>query len=175
MHQAINKLEAAQSAPFASKEQIDDLNKALEHLHQAFTKGAEKDRAISFAEAARADAQANDAAKFKSDLGEAIAAANAVVGADAAPVAAAPSSPAAPAAPAVVAPVALSPDQAHALVLIKGDNGEGTGFLAKVNNAPVVFTNQHVLANILISRSRPAPARQSRWSRTRARPNATWP
>ena len=58
-----------------------------------------------------------------------------------------PSSPAVSASAAAIAPVNLSQDQAHALVLIKGDNGEGTGFLAKVNNAPVVFTNQHVLAN----------------------------
>ena len=62
-----------------------------------------------------------------------------------APAAAVPRSPAVAASTA--APVNLSQDQAHAVVLIKGDNGEGTGFLAKVNNAPVVFTNQHVLAN----------------------------
>jgi S1-C subfamily serine protease len=153
MHQAIDKLVAAQSAPFASKAQIDDINNALEHLHQAFTNDSQKARAISFAEAARADAQAKDAAKFKSDLSEAIAAANAVIGTDAAPAPAVasspavPASPAVPSAPAVAAPVTLSQDQAHALVLIKGDNAEGTGFLAKVNNAPVVFTNQHVLAN----------------------------
>jgi hypothetical protein len=64
-----------------------------------------------------------------------------------APAAAVPSSPAVSASPAAIAPVNLSQDQARALVLIKGDNGEGTGFLAKVNNAPVVLTNQHVLAN----------------------------
>jgi hypothetical protein len=32
-------------------------------------------------------------------------------------------------------------------VLIKGDIGEGTGFLVKTKDGPVVITNQHVLAN----------------------------
>jgi S1-C subfamily serine protease len=41
----------------------------------------------------------------------------------------------------------LSQDQARAVVLIKGDNGEGTGFLVKTKDGPVVITNQHVLAN----------------------------
>ncbi len=41
----------------------------------------------------------------------------------------------------------LDGDLAHAVVLIKGDNGEGTGFLTRINGAPVVLTNQHVLAN----------------------------
>jgi len=55
------------------------------------------------------------------------------------PVAATP----APAAPTV----ALTVDQARAVVLIKGDIGEGTGFLARTKDGPVVITNQHVLAN----------------------------
>jgi S1-C subfamily serine protease len=64
------------------------------------------------------------------------------------------SPPAAPApaatstAPTPAAPSAnLSLDQARAVVLIKGDIGEGTGFLVKTKDGPVVITNQHVIAN----------------------------
>lgn len=41
----------------------------------------------------------------------------------------------------------LTADQARAVVLIKGDNAEGTGFLVKMTTGPVVITNLHVLAN----------------------------
>ena len=45
-----------------------------------------------------------------------------------------------------VAPV--STDQvAQGIVMIKGDNAEGTGFLVKTQFGPAVITNQHVLAN----------------------------
>ncbi len=53
------------------------------------------------------------------------------------------STPATPSAPAVN----LTQDQARAVVLIKGDIGEGTGFLVKTKDGPVVITNQHVIAN----------------------------
>jgi hypothetical protein len=43
--------------------------------------------------------------------------------------------------------VALSEDQAAAVVLIKGDNAEGTGFLVKTPDGPVVMTNLHVISN----------------------------
>ena len=59
------------------------------------------------------------------------------------PSAALPALPTTPAVP----PVNLSQDQARAVVLIKGDNGEGTGFLVKTKDGPAVITNQHVLAN----------------------------
>jgi hypothetical protein len=50
--------------------------------------------------------------------------------------------------PAPAAPVKLTADQmSQAIVLIKGDNGEGTGFLVKTADGPVVVTNLHVLAN----------------------------
>jgi hypothetical protein len=43
--------------------------------------------------------------------------------------------------------VKLTEDQARAVVLIKGDNAEGTGFLVKMPNGPVVMTNIHVISN----------------------------
>ena len=50
--------------------------------------------------------------------------------------------------PGASAPVAkLSDEQARAVVLIKGDNSEGTGFLVKMPDGPVVVTNIHVIAN----------------------------
>jgi hypothetical protein len=45
------------------------------------------------------------------------------------------------------APVKLSEDQARAVVLIKGDKAEGTGFLIKTPNGPAVITNIHVIAD----------------------------
>ena len=50
-----------------------------------------------------------------------------------------------PAAPAPI--VKLTDDQTRAVVLIKGDKGEGTGFLVKMADGPVVVTNIHVIAN----------------------------
>jgi hypothetical protein len=41
----------------------------------------------------------------------------------------------------------LTEDQARAIVLIKGDNEEGTGFLVKTPDGPVVVTNIHVISN----------------------------
>ncbi len=41
----------------------------------------------------------------------------------------------------------LSEDQARAVVLIKGDKAEGTGFLVKTPNGPAVVTNIHVIAD----------------------------
>ena len=50
--------------------------------------------------------------------------------------------------PASPAPtVKLTEDQARAVVLIKGDNAEGTGFMVKTPDGPVVITNIHVIAN----------------------------
>jgi hypothetical protein len=43
-------------------------------------------------------------------------------------------------------PLGLNPQQARALVLIKGDYGEGTGFLAKTKDGFAVITNLHVIA-----------------------------
>lgn len=42
-------------------------------------------------------------------------------------------------------PVKLTEAQARAVVVIKGDNSEGTGFLVKTAAGPMVITNQHVL------------------------------
>jgi hypothetical protein len=44
-------------------------------------------------------------------------------------------------------PAKLTADQARAVVLIKGDNAEGTGFLIKTPDGPFVVTNLHVIAN----------------------------
>jgi S1-C subfamily serine protease len=46
-----------------------------------------------------------------------------------------------------VATVKLTEDQARAVVLIKGDNAEGTGFLVKTSDGPIVVTNIHVISN----------------------------
>jgi len=43
--------------------------------------------------------------------------------------------------------VKLTEDQARAVVLIKGDNAEGTGFLVKTKDGPAVITNIHVISN----------------------------
>jgi V8-like Glu-specific endopeptidase len=43
--------------------------------------------------------------------------------------------------------VALTTDQARAVVLITGDNSEGTGFLVKTPDGPVVVTNLHVISD----------------------------
>jgi hypothetical protein len=43
--------------------------------------------------------------------------------------------------------VKLTEDQTRAVVLIKGDNAEGTGFLVKTADGPVVYTNIHVISN----------------------------
>jgi S1-C subfamily serine protease len=44
-------------------------------------------------------------------------------------------------------PGKLTEDQARAVVLIKGDKAEGTGFMVKTPDGPVVITNIHVIAN----------------------------
>jgi hypothetical protein len=57
----------------------------------------------------------------------------------------------APPSPAPVAPAAPTPtltdDQARAVVLIKGDKAEGTGFMVKTPDGAAVITNIHVIAN----------------------------
>jgi hypothetical protein len=53
-----------------------------------------------------------------------------------------------PPAPAHTAPtVALTTDQARAVVLITGDHAEGTGFLVKTADGPSVVTNLHVISD----------------------------
>ena len=58
--------------------------------------------------------------------------------------------PTAPTTPANATPapiVKLTDEQVAAVVLIKGDNSEGTGFLVKTPDGPVVVTNIHVIAD----------------------------
>ena len=43
-------------------------------------------------------------------------------------------------------PVSLTEDQTRAVVMIEGDQAEGTGFLVKMPDGPVVVTNLHVIA-----------------------------
>jgi len=50
-------------------------------------------------------------------------------------------------APTVTATSNLTEDQARAVVLIRGDNAEGTGFLVKTADGPTVITNLHVISN----------------------------
>jgi S1-C subfamily serine protease len=57
------------------------------------------------------------------------------------PVAPTPATNAAPA-----APTAVSPAVANAIVVVRGDQGVGTGFLVQTPDGPAVVTNQHVLA-----------------------------
>ena len=59
---------------------------------------------------------------------------------------AADSGPSNPPAPAVVTNK-LTADQERAVVLISGDNAEGTGFLIRTPDGPAVVTNIHVIAN----------------------------
>lgn len=49
--------------------------------------------------------------------------------------------------PASTGPVKLTEDQTRAVVLISGDNAEGTGFLVKTPDGVCVITNIHVIAN----------------------------
>ena len=53
--------------------------------------------------------------------------------------------PPAPTPDAAPAPAKLTEAQARAVVVIKGDNAEGTGFLVKTATGPMIITNQHVL------------------------------
>jgi S1-C subfamily serine protease len=68
---------------------------------------------------------------------------------NAAPVAssipAPPSAPATNSAPTIAPAGGLTGDQAHAVVVIKGDLGEGTGFLVRTADGPAVVTNIHVI------------------------------
>jgi hypothetical protein len=63
--------------------------------------------------------------------------------ASAAPASPAPATNSAPASPAAGK---LTEAQAHAVVLIKGDYAEGTGFLVNTANGPAVVTNLHVIS-----------------------------
>ena len=57
-----------------------------------------------------------------------------------------PSVSSAPAVPTPTGPPEMTTDQSRAIVVIKGDAGEGTGFLAQTPDGPVVVTNIHVIA-----------------------------
>jgi len=149
IHKAIEQLTQAERAVFGSDQQIKLLTAALNSLQSAYTKGAEKTKAMDLVTSAIADAKAKNAAKFKADMTGAIASANAVMASTSESTASEPATaPAAPAVPDHSAPPAkLTEDQARAVVLIKGDNAEGTGFLVKTANGPVVMTNIHVISN----------------------------
>jgi hypothetical protein len=57
-----------------------------------------------------------------------------------------PAAPATNSAPASPVAGSLTEDQAHAVVMIKGDVAEGTGFLVKTADGPAVVTNLHVIS-----------------------------
>jgi len=165
METALSYLHQAQNATDENQE-ADLLNSALRSLNIA-TNG-QKGPALSWVQAAISDLSENNAPKANEDINQAIAAIRKVVGHDPytgkpatpAPATSAPATPdggndfgtnsststpdaSAPAAPTVT----LSEDQAAAVVLIKGDNAEGTGFLVKTPDGPVVMTNLHVISN----------------------------
>ncbi len=57
-----------------------------------------------------------------------------------------PNIPPAPPVPPPLVPAKFTDDQARAMVSIKGDNAEGTGFLVKTADGPAVVTNLHIIA-----------------------------
>jgi hypothetical protein len=116
----------------------------------------QKEKAIELVQLAISDLEKNDSQKVKEDIAQAIAMASdgTTPSKDSTNTEQAPAPPVVPAAPAVVPPpdhavvtVALTEDQARAVVLIAGDNAEGTGFLVKTADGPVVVTNLHVISN----------------------------
>jgi hypothetical protein len=54
----------------------------------------------------------------------------------------------------------LTPEQMSALVLIETASGQGTGFMARINDLPFVITNLHVLADARNLRVRTAAGKQ---------------
>lgn len=107
--------------------------------------------AIPFVQSAIAALQRHDSSEMARDITQALAAIGgpAPAAVPGAPVASNPVGTPAPIPPQEHATptVKLTEDQARAVVLIKGDNAEGTGFLVKTPDGPVVITNLHVIAD----------------------------
>ena len=156
MDAALNHLLDAQNASDPTQE-ATALNAALQALTRATNK--QKGPALLFVQSAISDLNNNDVGKVNDDITQAIAAIREAVGSDSDtstpanpgktnPFGNPASAPPTPAPDERTAPtVALTEDQASAVVLIKGDNAEGTGFLVKTPDGPVVMTNLHVISN----------------------------
>lgn len=105
-----------------------------------------KKPALALVEGALKDLEEHNAGKMSDDVAQAIASIRAATGSETAATASQPA--VAPSLPEHNAPtVKLTEDQARAVVVIKGDNAEGTGFLVKMPDGPVVITNIHVISN----------------------------
>jgi S1-C subfamily serine protease len=135
----------------------------LNHLQQALTHVGSNDQlnqAISDVQTTLDDVKnKEDSEKLKQDINQALQDVHPLIsnedgGADQsnsngatppAPPKTAETPPPVPSHPAVT--VALTADQARAVVLIKGDHAEGTGFLVKTADGPAVVTNLHVISD----------------------------
>jgi S1-C subfamily serine protease len=142
MDAALNHLLDAQSASDQTQEAAA-LNAALQALTRATNK--KKGPALLLVQSAISDLNNNDAAKANDDITQAIAAIREAVGSDS--DTSTPANPDTTSAQNTTPPVALTDDQARAVVLISGDNAQGTGFMIKTPGGPAILTNIHLIAN----------------------------
>jgi len=143
--QATNAAKTDQAIGFLNAALIQIKNKPINEWP-----AERREKAISDVSSAISDLQSNDASKASEDITQAIAVCEnkESAAADEPQSATESSSPPAPAIAQHASPtVKLSAEQASAVVLIKGDNAEGTGFLVKTPDGPVVMTNLHVISN----------------------------
>jgi S1-C subfamily serine protease len=151
---AIIALNKARGTTDASK-QADDLNWAVKDINKEKLKQTDiQASAIALVQSAISDLEAGDSSKETEDITQAIAKIQEVTGSSEEstvaqkPAASPDQTPASPVIPDhAVVTIALTEDQARAVVLIAGDNAEGTGFLVKTAAGPVVVTNLHVISN----------------------------
>jgi len=153
MDKALAHLLEAQSATDETQEAAA-LNGALQSLNRATNK--QKGPALVLVQTAISDLGEHDTGKVNDDITQAIAAIQKAVGTSAdspTPAKTDQTNPFGIFVPAVSFPAhtapaaALSADQARAIVILTGDNAEGTGFLVKTPNGPAVVTSLHVIAN----------------------------
>lgn len=153
MDAALSHLLQAQSAPDENQE-ATDLNAALHFLNMATNK--QKGPALALVQSAISDLSQHNTLQANDDITQAIAAIHEAVGDNSAP-SSHNSDPGAfgtsttPSISSVFqhnAPsVPLTEDQAKAVVLITGDNVQGTGFMIKTPSGPAILTNIHFIAN----------------------------
>ena len=126
------------------------LNSALSWMKKARVSEDRKAASIAAIRSAIDDLNNHESDKVTQDINQAIADIQVII----TPVekkqsiVETPAPPPAPTIPEHAAPtVKLTEDQARAVVLVKGDNAEGTGFLVKTADGPVVYTNIHVISD----------------------------
>jgi S1-C subfamily serine protease len=164
LHQALDFLEQAEkgnSSPtpdVASAAHLTELlNSALQQIEnktpaQEWTSDR-REQAIAFVQSALSDLQNNDTTKANENITHAIVVLKEAMGMEVATAdkqkSSATPQPAQTQVPrSRTAPIVdLTPAQSQAVVLIKGDHGEGTGFLVKTDDGPTVVTNIHVISN----------------------------